>query len=95
MKKGPPIEELTRHLAECPESFLAEPLQPNGTGTVHVAAVVSDGDGADAEAIIAHRKSQLASYRFPERIFFVAEMPLNAAGKIPRHEFVSEVMARS
>lgn len=64
-------------------------------GEIVVAAVVSDGDGADAEAIIAHCKSQLASYRCPERIFFVAEMPLNAAGKILRHELVSEVMARS
>jgi hypothetical protein len=42
VKEGPPIEELTRHLAECPQSFLAEPIQPNGSGEVHVAAVVSD-----------------------------------------------------
>lgn len=42
MKEGPSIEELTRHLAECPESFLAEPIQARGKGTVHVAAVVSD-----------------------------------------------------
>ena len=64
-------------------------------GKIVVAAVMSDRDGADAEAIIAHRKSQLASYRFPERIFFVVEMPLNAAGRILRHELISEVMARS
>jgi len=42
MREGPAIEELTRHLAECPSSFLAEPIQPNGSGEVHVAAVVSD-----------------------------------------------------
>jgi len=42
MKKGPSIEELSRHLAECPPSFLAEPIQPNGTGQTQVSAVVSD-----------------------------------------------------
>lgn len=42
VKTGPAIEKLTRHLAECPESFLAEPIQANGSGDVHVAAVVSD-----------------------------------------------------
>lgn len=40
--EGPAVEELTRHLAECPETFLAEPLQENNSGDVHVAAVVSD-----------------------------------------------------
>lgn len=42
MKEGPSIEELTRHLAECPPVFLAEPLQPGGIGEVDVAAVVCD-----------------------------------------------------
>ncbi len=39
---GLDIRELTRHLAECPPSFLDEPVQPSGFGGVHVAAVVSD-----------------------------------------------------
>lgn len=42
MKEGPALEELTRHLAECPPIFLAEPRQPSGVGEVNVAAVVSD-----------------------------------------------------
>jgi hypothetical protein len=33
---------LTRHLAECPPIFLAEPVQPNGNGEVNVQAVVAD-----------------------------------------------------
>ncbi len=38
---GPPLESLTRRLAECPAEFLAEPRM--GTrGTIHVAAVVAD-----------------------------------------------------
>jgi len=38
----PAIQELTRHLAECPPIFLAEPTQPNGQGEVCVQAVVAD-----------------------------------------------------
>lgn len=63
-------------------------------GEIVVAAVVPDGDGADAEAIIAHCKTHLASYRCPEHIFFVDEMPLNAAGKVLRHELMKQVTAQ-
>lgn len=64
-------------------------------GEIVVAAVVPEGGGADAAAIIAHCKSQLASYRCPERIIFVEEMPVNAAGKVLRHELVNQVLAQS
>ncbi|MDP7642247.1 MAG: hypothetical protein QGI52_07325 [Alphaproteobacteria bacterium] len=64
-------------------------------GEIVVAAVVPEGQGADGAAIIAHCKRQLASYRCPERIFFVEEMPLNAAGKILRHELAEQMMAQS
>lgn len=40
--QGPEIRVLTQHLAECPEIFLEEPIQPSGQGSVNVAAVVSD-----------------------------------------------------
>jgi len=39
--EGPPLENLTRRLAECPADFLAEP-RIGSQGRVHVAAVVSD-----------------------------------------------------
>ena len=68
-------------------------LQDDTWGEVVIAAVVPDGDGADADAIIAHCRGQLASYRCPERIFFVEEMPLNAAGKILRHHLIAQVLA--
>ncbi len=41
MEAGPPLETLTRRLAECPADFLAEPYL-GGQGVVRVAAVVSD-----------------------------------------------------
>ena len=64
-------------------------------GEIVVAAVVPEGRHADGAAIISHCKSQLASYRCPERIFFVEEMPLNAAGKVLRHELAKQMIARS
>ena len=39
--EGPPLERLTRRLAECPADMLAEPAIAAGRG-VHVPAVVSD-----------------------------------------------------
>jgi hypothetical protein len=39
--EGPLLERLTRHLAECPAEFLAEP-RIGGKGDIHVEAVVGD-----------------------------------------------------
>jgi hypothetical protein len=39
--EGPPLESLTRRLAECPADFLAEP-RIGATGSINVAAVVAD-----------------------------------------------------
>jgi len=64
-------------------------------GEIVVAAVTRDGDDAGSEAIIAHCKRHLASYRCPERIYFVDEMPLNAAGKILRHVLLDEIAGQS
>jgi acyl-CoA synthetase (AMP-forming)/AMP-acid ligase II len=64
-------------------------------GEIVVAAVTPEGDDADAEAIIAYCKSQLASYRCPERIYFVDEMPLNAAGKVLRHVLLDNIAGQA
>ncbi len=60
-------------------------------GEIVVAAVVADGKDIDADVIIAHCRSRLASYRCPERIYFVNEMPLNAAGKVLRRELLDQM----
>jgi acyl-CoA synthetase (AMP-forming)/AMP-acid ligase II len=60
-------------------------------GEIVIAAVTRDSNDADAEAIIAHCKRHLASYRCPERVYFVDEMPLNAAGKILRHVLLGKI----
>lgn len=42
MTRAPPIERLTRRLAECPQELLAEPRLRGRPAGIHVAAVVSD-----------------------------------------------------
>ena len=39
--EGPPLQSLTRRLADCPAEMLAEP-RIGAAGAVHVAAVVAD-----------------------------------------------------
>jgi acyl-CoA synthetase (AMP-forming)/AMP-acid ligase II len=65
-------------------------------GEIVIAAVTRDSNNIemDAEAIIAHCKRHLASYRCPERIYFIKEMPLNAAGKILRHVLLDEIIGQ-
>ena len=62
-------------------------------GEIVVAAVVTENNDGDGEGIIAHCKQHLASYRCPERIYFVDEMPLNAAGKVLRHLLLEKIAA--
>jgi fatty-acyl-CoA synthase len=64
-------------------------------GEIVVAAVTPEGKGADADAIIAHCKRRLAGYRCPERIYFIDEMPLNAAGKVLRHVLLENIADRT
>jgi len=65
-------------------------------GEIVVAAVKRDGGNTEVEAaaIIAHCKRHLASYRCPERIYFVSEMPLNAAGKVLRHVLLDQILVQ-
>ena len=56
-------------------------------GEAVTAAVVlaSDGQAGAEAAIIAHLKSQLANYKVPKRVYFVAELPRNAMGKVQKN----------
>ena len=42
------------------------------------------GDGLDEQAVKAHVKSRLASYKVPRDVTFCAELPRNATGKVVR-----------
>ena len=47
--------------------------------------VVKPGASTTEEAIIAHCRAQLARYKVPAEIRFVAELPHNATGKVTKH----------
>ncbi|ANK80456.1 MAG: hypothetical protein TEF_06335 [Rhizobiales bacterium NRL2] len=64
-------------------------------GEIVAAVVVPENEKATPEDIIAYCKTRLASYRCPERIYFVDEMPLNAAGKVLRHVLADQVLERA
>ncbi len=49
----------------------------------------------DPLVITQYCRRQLASYKCPERIFFRADLPRNASGKVLRHELQAELTAPS
>ncbi|MBD2179185.1 AMP-binding protein [Pseudanabaena sp. FACHB-1998] len=58
---------------------------------VIAAIALKDGDNVNAEAIIAHCKERLVSYKCPKQIFFVKELPRNAMGKIQKNILTQEL----
>jgi len=47
--------------------------------------VLREGGKLDETAVIAHLKSQIASYKVPKRVRFVRELPRNAMGKVQKN----------
>jgi fatty-acyl-CoA synthase len=54
-------------------------------GEIGLACVVLKGE-ATAEALLAHMKSRLASYKVPRRIELMTSLPISGAGKILKRE---------
>ncbi len=52
---------------------------------VVAAIALKDGMSISAPTLIAHCKNHLAPYKCPKQIFFVAELPRNAMGKIQKN----------
>jgi len=59
---------LTRHLAECPPIFLAEPIQPNGNGEVNVQAVVADLLRALGRPAVSETELRKFKYSSPSQV---------------------------
>ena len=85
-REGPPLEAVTRRLAECPPEFLAEPACSDGSGEVVVAAVVSDLLCDLGGAPLSRREAQ--AFHLPRndktrnllRVVLVASWMLHEAG---------------
>lgn len=48
--------------------------------------VAADGSSLDEDAVRAHVKTHLATYKVPRSVTFVDEIPRNATGKILRRQ---------
>ncbi|MCB9521308.1 MAG: AMP-binding protein [Myxococcales bacterium] len=53
-------------------------------GEVGVAFVVSHGNGTSEDAVIAWARDNMANFKVPRRVVFVAELPRNASGKVQK-----------
>ena len=51
--------------------------------------ILKEGAKADAEAIMAHCRANLAAYKCPRKIQFVKDVPRTSSGKIMRRELVT------
>jgi malonyl-CoA/methylmalonyl-CoA synthetase len=62
-------------------------------GEVVVAVVVRREGAAPVppEALVAHCKAHLASYKCPKQLFIVPELPRNAMGKIQKNRIVESL----
>ncbi len=53
---------------------------------VGAAVVLKEGEEASAEELKTHLKEQMASYKYPRRIWFASELPKGPTGKILKRE---------
>jgi len=53
---------------------------------VGAAVVLRDGSDADADEIRAFVKERVAAYKYPRHIWFTAELPKGATGKVLKRE---------
>jgi len=53
---------------------------------VHAVVVARPGSGLDEAAVIAHARTQLASYKVPRSITWIDELPKTGSGKVLKRE---------
>ncbi|MGH9810488.1 MAG: class I adenylate-forming enzyme family protein, partial [Terriglobia bacterium] len=89
--------EVERALLEAPgvQDAVVIGLPDARWGEIIVAAVVPSSPDLNVEALRAHCKARLASYKCPDRIVIQDSLPYNAAGKVERYLLQAEFAAGS
>jgi malonyl-CoA/methylmalonyl-CoA synthetase len=85
------IENVLESHEAVKESAVVGLTDPDFGEKVVAAIALKDEMQIASEELIAHCKSRLAAYKCPKQIFFVAELPRNAMGKIQKN-IVSEIL---
>jgi long-chain acyl-CoA synthetase len=80
-------EVLYEHPAVREAAVIAVPDEEWGE-EVGAAVVLKEGEHVDAEALRAFVKEQVASYKYPRRLWFVEELPKGPTGKLLKREIV-------
>ena len=70
----------------------AFPLPHDILGEVVGAAVITDGELTE-EAVKAHCRTSLASFKTPQRVYFVQQIPRTPTGKVQKHLLVEQIAA--
>jgi malonyl-CoA/methylmalonyl-CoA synthetase len=81
------IELLIDELPDVVESAVIGLPHPDfGEAVVAVVVPKVGGNGLTEEAVIASLRQRLANFKVPKRVYFVADLPRNAMGKVQKNE---------
>jgi long-chain acyl-CoA synthetase len=80
------VEEVLLEHPAVQEASVVAVAHPLLGEEVGAAVVLAPGAAADARAIRAFVREEIAAYKYPRHIWFVDELPINAAGKVLKRE---------
>ncbi|HEY3109904.1 MAG TPA: acyl-CoA synthetase [Chloroflexota bacterium] len=88
-------EVLLTHPGVADVAVLGLPHPDFGEQVVAAVEVKADAPPPAAEALVELCRDQLASYKKPRRVFFVASLPRNALGKVQKHVLRERLLAEA
>lgn len=88
------IEERIDAMAGVEESAVVGMPDPDFGEAVAAVIVGKPGHGLTEAGVIGSLKGEIASFKVPKRVFFVAELPRNAMGKVQKKELRKRIAAQ-
>ena len=80
------VEEAIYRMAQVSEVAVIGIAHPRWVEAVVAVVVVKSGHALEAAEVLAHCAAQLASFKAPKRVVFVASLPKNPSGKLLKRE---------